>query len=56
MGKKLNLKEYINCQYCGKRFEKQDMIEKGYLYRIKTGELVFECTNTKCNSQQLVKE
>lgn len=54
MGKKHDNVDKFICKYCGKKYDIQDLEERGYIYDTKLGKAV-ECPNTKCQQQQFLE-
>lgn len=44
----------VTCPYCGKRYNKEELIEEGYVTETRVG-LVIECPNSKCEAQFVQK-
>ena len=44
----------FTCEYCGKRYNLEELKEGGYVDETPVG-LVVTCRNVKCETQQLIK-
>ena len=44
----------FTCEYCGKRYNLEELKEDGYVDETSVG-LVVTCKNVKCETQQLIK-
>lgn len=45
----------FTCQYCGKRFNLQELRDSGYVVETKVG-LCVTCRNVKCEAEQLIQK
>lgn len=55
MGKKDKKTLDITCPYCSKRYNREELLEEGYIDVLPMGESVW-CPNSKCDSQFLIEK